>query len=189
MSKAEATRARQKQLSRLLLTLRDFQLALSAITFLGEEADWDTPYNYVERRRLQCFETAFIIGYARPFSQARGKAPPFAWKQISLSLTHSELKLHDRLIFMRNKVTAHSDSEHVEIRPTVLSIQSDAQPNLLMLGPVRFRDGLSLTYEDCCTAESLLHRAMRRLHDKIEELRGEDPARFATIEIDLRNRS
>jgi hypothetical protein len=95
---------------RLLYSLGDFQLALSACQFLYE-CDPQSRYNKIELRRFRCFETTLIIAYSRPFSQSEGSVPPLTLKMAKAKFTEQEKALHRRLIRMRNKVIAHSDRE------------------------------------------------------------------------------
>jgi hypothetical protein len=78
------------KLKRLLISVRDFQEALSAATFLLEEVDESAEYPLAEIRRFRCYETAMVIAYARPFSMARGEVGPLKPKDIGLSLTETE---------------------------------------------------------------------------------------------------
>ena len=95
---------------RLLYSLGDFQLALSACEFLYE-CDPEERYSRVQFRRFRCFETTLIIAYSRPFSQSDGGFPPLTLKMANAHLTEQQTKLHRRLLRMRNKIIAHSDRE------------------------------------------------------------------------------
>jgi hypothetical protein len=95
---------------RLLYSLGDFQLALSACEFLYE-CDPQETYSKIQLRRFRCFETTLIIAYCRPFSQSDGNVAPLTLKMAKVDLTEKEKLLHRRLIRMRNKIVAHSDRE------------------------------------------------------------------------------
>jgi hypothetical protein len=71
---------------RLLYSLGDFQLALSACQFLSE-CDPQSKYNKIELRRFRCFETTLIITYSRPFSQSEGSVPPLTLKMAKAEFT------------------------------------------------------------------------------------------------------
>lgn len=66
-------------------------------------------YSKIELRRFRGYETTLVVAYTRPFSQSRGAVPPL--KMVDLKLSKERQALHDRLMEMRNKIMAHSDSE------------------------------------------------------------------------------
>jgi hypothetical protein len=112
----------QGQHHRLMMSALDFRHALSAATFLMEEADWETGRSTQEdRRRFKCYETSMVVSYGRPFSTARGKAAPFSWKQLQpeFAMTAEERQMHDMLIDARNKTYAHSDGDHSDITASI----------------------------------------------------------------------
>jgi hypothetical protein len=80
------TRHAFNKLKRLLISVRDFQEALSAATFLLEEVDQSAKYSLAEIRRFRCYETAMVIAYARPFSMAKGEVGPLKPKDTRLSI-------------------------------------------------------------------------------------------------------
>jgi hypothetical protein len=53
---------------RLLYSLGDLQLALSASAFLAE-CEPDEKYSKVELRRFRCYETALVTAYNRPTNE------------------------------------------------------------------------------------------------------------------------
>jgi hypothetical protein len=75
----------ERQRLRLLYSLGDFQLALSACEFLSE-CDADKKYSKIELRRFRCYETAMVTAYTRPFSQSKGMVP-----KLSLEMTGVQL--------------------------------------------------------------------------------------------------
>ena len=52
-----------------------------------------------------------VVAYTRPFSQSRGAVPPLTMKTVDIKLSNERQALHNKLIEMRNKIMAHSDSE------------------------------------------------------------------------------
>ena len=108
------------KLTRLMISVRDFQEALSAATFLLGEVDNSINYPIAAIRRFRCYETTMVIAYARPFSMAKGEVGPLKWKDTGLSMTVVEKSLHKTLIKHRNTVYGHSDAEFVEMRVMVL---------------------------------------------------------------------
>jgi hypothetical protein len=100
---------------RIIYSGWDFQQALSALTFLIEECEYEKKYSRVDLRRFRCFETTLIVSFARPFKTGRGQ------KQLDLSaigfeFTTEECKLKDKLIRLRDKIVSHSDEEEMVYR-------------------------------------------------------------------------
>jgi hypothetical protein len=171
-----------ERLSRLLLTSRDFQLALSSVTFLLEDLDWEQPHALAQLRRFYCYEAAFVTSYARPFVQARGGARPFTWKDIALTLSPQEWDLHGKIILDRNKLVAHSDADYVDLRRVILRTHvGERGPFDFALA--RYPEGVRLTYEECRTAELLLRRAMHEVLMAIQTFMGADLDSFHVIDI------
>lgn len=104
----------QKRRIRLVYSKKDIQLALSAADFLLD-CDPNDRINKVELRRYKCFETTAIVAYSRPFSASHGGVPKLSMKMIGIRLDDQEQALHDKIISLRNKVVAHSDSEMMRI--------------------------------------------------------------------------
>ncbi|WP_114966565.1 hypothetical protein [Alkalilacustris brevis] len=98
-----------KRRIRLLYSLRDVQLALSAADFL-RECDPDAKIGKIELRRYKCYETTAILAYARPFSDSRGGFPKLSLKMIDVRLDDQSQVLHDKILDLRNRVIAHSDA-------------------------------------------------------------------------------
>ena len=87
---------------RLLYSLKDIQIALSAAAFLAE-CEPDIAISKIELRRFKCYETTAIIAYTRPFSETSDGFPKLSMKMIGVRLDVEEQKLHDELIFSRFK--------------------------------------------------------------------------------------
>jgi len=155
---------------RLLYSLGDLQLALSACAFLME-CDPDSRYSKVEMRRFRCFETALIIAYARPFSQSDGGVPPLTLKMANVNLSEEEMTLHRRLIRMRNKVIAHSDRELMRMTTKSHRFPIRKGKNLVLVETV-FDEGITLLGELLLDTNSLLHRLyqeiFKTLHDEAQ---------------------
>jgi hypothetical protein len=62
----------EQQLTRAIYSLWDFQQALSALTFLLEDCEFDKKYDKITLRRFRCYEANLIISMARPFEITRG---------------------------------------------------------------------------------------------------------------------
>ncbi len=126
MSKGKRLKAEERRRLRLLYSLGDFQVASSAMVFLGE-SDPEKKYTKVEHRRFRCYETTVITAYTRPFSLSKGEIPQLTLEMIDLKLDDDEQELHDRLIKLRNKVFAHSDADMMRMTSETFPIRmSDA---------------------------------------------------------------
>lgn len=127
-------------LKRLVIAHSDLQIALSAITFLGE-AEQDTKYNFIELRRFKCYETTFIVAYSRAFSKNRGRYGSLSLKRIGVKLSRDDRALHDLIIDLRNKLYAHSDEEYAHARVDFHSIN---MPNDIdfVVPHLQFEEGL-----------------------------------------------
>jgi hypothetical protein len=106
--------------TRMMYSLTDLQLALSAITFLSE-CEWGKPISKVELRRYKCYETTAVIAYTRHFVKSRGGLH-LTFRMFDFYPSDSELELHQEVMTLRNKLIAHSDfdmmrmvSEHIKI--------------------------------------------------------------------------
>lgn len=107
MSEHESSHRRR---IRLLYSMKDIQLALSAADFL-QECDPEARISMVELRRYKCYETTAIVSYARPFSESRGGFPKLSLKMIGVRLDEDKKALHEKLLDLRNRTVAHSDAE------------------------------------------------------------------------------
>lgn len=172
-----------EQLTRLLLTCRDFQLALSAVTFLLEEVDWEGRHTLVERRRFYCYESAFVVAYVRPFVQARGGVRPFSWKDIAMKLSDDEKTLHERLILDRNKLVAHSDADYVDVCRVIYRTYVDEDRDPFDFAFPRYREGATLTCEQCRTGELILKRALEGTLRAIQKLKDIADAGFDIVHV------
>jgi hypothetical protein len=165
-------RAKEPQrLSRLILSARDFQEAISAATFLLEEVRHEESISLAESRRLLCYETTMVVAYARPFSASRGVVRPFQWKHVDISLSAPELTLHRKLIAHRNTVFAHSDAEFKTDYSAYLietSVQETAD-NFKILVPA-FREGLVLSFDEVESALELARKGLHAAHRKANEI-------------------
>ena len=139
---------------RIIYSSWDFQQALSALTFLYGECEFDKKYSKVELRRFRCFETTMIVSFARPFKVGRGRET-LALSRIGFEFTEDENKLKDKLLRLRDKVVSHSDEEEMEYRTYSFQPFDDSQVRM----PVAmFQEALYLSEDEYCEIEKLLHR-------------------------------
>lgn len=130
---------------RLLLSLRDFAHAHSAITFIRQDVDFEQKYGLAELRRFQCYETMLVISYCRPFSESVGGFPRLSYRSLGIKLSPFVRALHDDLMDKRNKLFAHSDVGSVEYAlPVVMHDRDTKGRPFTTLFPPRFREGTLL---------------------------------------------
>ncbi len=133
---------------RLILSLRDFAHARSAITFIEEEiGDEGERYSLAELRKFTCYETTLIVAYARPFSESKG-LPRLSFQHLAVKLSPFNRALHEEMMSLRNKVFAHSDDEHI---PRSSGWAMKGTPHgggapFTAFVPPRFQEGTLLSY-------------------------------------------
>jgi hypothetical protein len=146
----------EAQLNRIIASLWDFQQALSALTFLMDECDFDVKYSKIQLRKFRCYETTVIVSFARPFESSRGKTV-LGLKNIGISLSSTEKLLKERLMGLRRQVIAHSDEDAMHFRGTVLFPFDDSPIGLPIL---RFQETLFLNRDELRPLEALLRKLM-----------------------------
>lgn len=114
----------------MVISYGDLQFSLSAITFLND-IDVDEKHHYVELRRFKCYETAFVISYARAFTKSCGsKYDRISLRKIEANLTDKQKILHKSIIDARHRSFAHSDLKYAHTRIDLYSdpdVESDFQ--------------------------------------------------------------
>jgi len=150
---------------RLLYSLGDFQLALSAAAFLGD-CDPDAKYSKIELRRFRCYETTVIIAYTRPFSQSKGGIPPLTIRMTGAILSHEQKELHRRLVKLRNKVIAHSDAEMMRMVSKTHPTKFDDGFEFVFL-QTAFDEGLTFVGHNLIDLDELLHLVSGALYTKL----------------------
>lgn len=157
---------------RLLYSLGDLQLALSACQFLYD-CDENGTCSKIDLRRFRCYETTLVVAYARPFTQSRGKLVPLSMKMVDLKLSEDKLALHERLMDMRNMIMAHSDSEmmRMTIKPFDVAMGDDGEPPIYLIQTV-FDEGITLMGKLLLDTNELLrevyHAIYRTLHKDLQ---------------------
>jgi hypothetical protein len=131
----------ERQRVRLVYSLRDFQIALSAATFLSE-CEPEKKYSKVELRRFRCYETEMIMAYTRPFSQAHGEIPRLTLEMSGAQLTNAQKELHEDLIMTRNKIVAHSDGDMMRLLSTTAPITLGRHDFKFIVMGTAFDEGL-----------------------------------------------
>jgi len=177
------TRYAFNKLKRLMISVRDFQEALSAATFLLEEVDQSEKYPLAEIRRFRCYETAMVIAYARPFSMARGEVGPLQPKDTGLSMNAAEKSLHTKLITHRNTVYGHSDAEFVEIHVTRFHLPLDHDPAGFDCLIPRFEERMRFSLTEIHTIHEMLHKLVHALTRQCQKFGASFKDRFTTYTI------
>lgn len=152
------------QLARFHLSSNDFEEALS---YLYAKPASDAA---VIRRALL---TAAIVAYARPFSQNEPGASSGATSTVALKprklLSPDQLVLHERLLEMRNRAIAHSESE---VRP-VFHVAWEPPAHLVghqVFDPLTQPIDRPLFASMCETLHAECSSSVSRLSAKIHEL-------------------
>ena len=99
---------------RKVYSLGDFQLAISACSFL-QNYDARICHDTEELRRYKSYETMMVVSYARPFSASHAPLERLDLRSICTDLNEDEERLHKEAIELRNKVFAHSDYQKMKV--------------------------------------------------------------------------
>lgn len=167
-----AARLAPKQV-RLVQSLADFQMALSAFDFMCE-LDEDSTISRIDRRRFRCFEDAAVIAYGRAFSSANG-LPSLDFKHLGIRPSSEERALHDRLMERRHKVVAHSDADRQRIMFVTSKVDADID---IMMPHMDFDDALEF-YVDRWRLIKWLRRLIFSAGKVLfQEVQGAPPIRF-----------
>ncbi|WP_342733198.1 hypothetical protein [Bradyrhizobium sp. B117] len=165
---------------RLLYSLGDLQLALSACEFLYE-CDPEERYSRADLRRFRCFETTLITAYARPFSQSDGGFPPLTLKMAGAKLSEQERALHQRLVRMRNKIVAHSDRELMRMTTKTIKIphdENDEDGKGFVLIHSVFDEGITLLGDLLIDANELLRKLYFAIYKTLSDEAQKEPGSF-----------
>lgn len=162
------------QLLRITYSLWDFQQALSALTFLMEECDFEAKYSVVQLRRFRCYESTVIISFARPFELSRGQTV-IGLKAIGVQLTQEERRLKERIMKLRRKVIAHSDENAMHFN---IQLMEPLEGNELKLPLVRFAESLHFSASELRPLETLLARLTSSITTVLFRLAQTNPERI-----------
>lgn len=156
---------------RLLVALGDFQMALSAATFLAE-CEPHVKYSMVDLRRFRCFETTLIVAYSRPF-KADSKRFKWSVEDLGLNLSEHELELHQEILNRRDKIYAHTDQEMVSLQSDAIAVFED-KPGI-MLPVVSFDEGLFYIGSRNYMVQEMLHGITSVLGTRVFDIAQENP--------------
>ncbi len=181
LSPTELTRLNvERRRVRLLYSLGDLQLALSACEFLYE-CDPEERYSRIELRRFRCFETTLITAYGRPFSHSDGGVPPLTLKMAGAKLSEQERALHQRLVRMRNKIIAHSDRELMRMTTKTFKIphhENDEDGKGVVLIHSVFDEGITLLGDLLIDTNELLRKLYFAIYKTLSDEAQTEPGSF-----------
>lgn len=158
------------QLERAIYSLWDFQQALSALTFLLEDCDFEKRYSKVELRRFRCYETTLIISMARPFEQSRN-GTTLTLRALEICLDKLEQNLVSSVTRLRRKIIAHSDEEEMHFRSGTFPVLDGT----INFPELRFDETLHLKQEELMQLEALLRKLVQGIGRFIFKLAQDDP--------------
>jgi hypothetical protein len=141
---------------RIFYSSWDFQQALSAMTFVLEECDFDAKYSRVQLRKFRCFETTAIVSFSRPFKVGRGRKA-LDLTAIGFEFSEDEERLKSKVLWLRDKIVSHSDEEEMEYRSSSFEAFDDSG---IRMPVVTFRESLYLERAEYRAFESLLRRLL-----------------------------
>ena len=163
------------QLRRLIYSNWDLQQALSALTFLLEECNYDSEYTSVELRRFRCFEATAIIAFSRPFEPGRNETT-LGLRTLGVRLTASEESLQQRILDLRGKVIAHSDEDEMHFTGEILEPLEDLP---IRIPHFQYVESLYLGEGEAHALEHLLRRLLHRIASVLDELSKSAPERLS----------
>lgn len=144
----------EQQLTRAIYSLWDFQQALSALTFLLEDCEFEEKYDKVTLRRFRCYESNLIISMARPFETTRG-GTTIGLKALGIQILDSEKALVEKVLGRRRKIIAHSAEEEMHFRVSTFPVDGE-----MTFPHFQFNEGLHLEERELLELETFLRKLM-----------------------------
>lgn len=166
---------------RIVYSSWDFQQALSALTFLLEECDFEDQYSRVQLRKFRCFEATAIVSFSRPFKVGRGRKA-LDLEAIGFEFSEYENRLKDKIFRLRDKIVSHSDEEEMEYTTHSLRIFDDSN---LRMPAVIFRESLFLNKDECYVLESILRRLLLAIAKYMFEFAQLNPELFDQLKLPM----
>jgi hypothetical protein len=151
-------RLTEQQLVRVIYSSWDFQQALSALTFLLEDCDFDEKYDKVTLRRFRCYESTLIISMARPFDTTRS-GTTIGLRALDIKLTSNQKSLLKKVTDLRGVVIAHSAEEEMHFRTSTFQVL-DGRFNIPHF---QFNEGLHLEKSELLELKTLLDYLKEKL--------------------------
>lgn len=160
----------EKQLERAIYSQWDFQQALSSLTFLLEDCDFQKEYDKISLRRFRCYEANLIISMARPFETTR-RETTIGLRALEIKLTENEKKLLDKVMYLRRKIIAHSVEEEMHYRASTFTILGGE----FTFPYFQFNEGLLLMEAELLELEKFLRSLKHQLEEFFIELAQKKP--------------
>lgn len=152
-----------KLYSKLYVSKNDIAFARYCAGVLLEHGWHAEPWEMRETMYQQqaAFTTALVTAYARPFTHSKGW-PDFPSKLID-TYDQREKALHQKIMKLRHKVYAHSDSESYSIHPSRgenCTITTVIEPTM------------RITAEDAKLFEAMSSKLLSSIHVRMEAIPG-----------------
>lgn len=163
-----------RQLHRLIYSSWDFQQALSALTFLMEECDFEARYAHVELRKFRCYEASLIVSFARPFETSRGQTT-LGLRAIGIQLDAEEEKLKEAILSLRRKVIAHSDEQLMHFR---VSTHKPLENSPISLPLLQYVESLHIEPAQCRPLDELIRKLIAGINKALFNLAQVEPERL-----------
>jgi hypothetical protein len=158
----------EQQLTRAIYSLWDFQQALSALTFLLEDCEFEEKYDKVTLRRFRCYESNLIISMARPFETTRG-GTTIGLRALGIKLSDNENTLVEKVLNLRRNIIAHSVEEEMHFRVGTFPVRAGNFPHF------QFNEGLHLEERELLELEIFLRRLISEIGGFFFEVAQENP--------------
>jgi hypothetical protein len=159
----------EQQLTRAIYSLWDFQQALSALTFLLEDCEFEEKYDKVTLRRFRCYESNLIISMARPFETTRG-GTTIGLRALGIQVLDSEKALVERVLDLRRKIIAHSAEEEMHFRVSVFPVDGE-----MKFPHFQFNERLHLEDRELLELETFLRKLMSGMANFFFKVAQENP--------------
>jgi hypothetical protein len=160
----------EQQLVRAIYSSWDFQQALSALTFLLEDCNFDEKYDIVSLRRFRCYEATLIISMARPFETTRS-GTTIGLRALDIKLSDNEKALVKRVKYLRGKIIAHSAEEEMHFRTSTFPVLEGG----FNVPYFQFNEGLHLKKNELLELESFLRKLKYNLAEFFFRVAQEQP--------------
>ena len=160
----------EQQLDRVIYSLWDFQQALSALTFLLEECDYEEITDTVTLRKYKCYENTLIMALSRPFVKTRGENT-IGLRAIGVTLNTQEKELIDKAEHFRHKIIAHSTEEEMHFKSTTFGISEFD----FTFPHIQFDEGLCFTKIEVRELETFLRRLKHDIYSYLVTVAHDKP--------------
>lgn len=158
----------EQQLTRAIYSLWDFQQALSALTFLLEDCEFEKKYDKVTLRLFRCYESNLIISMARPFETTRGTT--IGLRALGIQILDNEKALIEKVLDLRRKIIAHSAEEEMHFRVSAFPVEGE-----MKFPHFQFNERLHLEERELLELETFLRKLMSEMAHFFFKVAQENP--------------